>query len=161
MKIVKGSLWDSTDDLILVTCNSYIKKDGSLVMGRGAALEMKMKYPNIDKDFGNILSYKYDGVPEHLTYGVTLVCGFPYLNTQPELEMGIVSKKLFGVFQVKYHYKDDANLDLIRFSTEMLCGIFGKASMNFPGIGFGHLQYKDVLPIVEKLPDNVTLYMKD
>ena len=58
MRIVKGNLWDSKDSLILVTGNSYIRKDGTLVMGRGAALELKTMIPGIDKRLGQKIKKK-------------------------------------------------------------------------------------------------------
>jgi len=152
MKIVIANLWDSIDDIILVTSNSYVNQRGELVMGRGAALELKNKFPYLAGIFGDQVKRYY----EHLgKYGV-LISKYEFLD------------KMYGIFQVKYHFGDRANLELIDYSVNMLNSILkeqpfekSSVSMNFPGIGFGHLLYEQVLPVVEKLNDRVTLYMKD
>lgn len=156
MKIVKGNVFDSTDRFILVTCNSFIKKDTSLVMGRGAALEMKTRYPGIDLEFGKYLMRRglYKGDNFGTRYALCIIGG----NT-PYREKGI--------FQVKYHFRSQASLDLIKFSCGALVNFLGindqldTVSMNFPGIGFGGLEYEVVLPIVSMLPDTVSLYIKE
>jgi hypothetical protein len=155
MKIVKGNLWDSKDDLILVTCNSYLRKDGALVMGRGAALELKEKYPGLPRSFGAWIEDTCGHLGE---YGVIV---FPLIL----LKVKEGSWKYRGVFQVKKHFKFPAQLDVIEHSCNILLDVMKSnhiktTSMNFPGIGFGQLKYEDVLPIVEKLPDSVTLYMR-
>lgn len=139
------NLWNSKDDIILVTANSYINQKGELVMGRGAALELKNRIPWISREFGLLI----ENCCGHLGY-------YGYLLADN------VKNKTYGIFQVKYHFKDNASLDLIEKSTyELHAYVYNlpqKISMNFPGIGFGHLSEKDVMPIIEKLPDNVTIY---
>jgi len=158
MKLVKGNLWDSKDGIILVTCNSYIRKDGALVMGRGAALEMKNRYPQIDYRFGKMIKY----YSKHLGYYGILILdpnatAAEYISTSPKM----------GVFQVKYHFKDLADLTLIRQSTYELMSTLElthfprTVSMNFPGIGYGGLKREDVIPIISMLPDEVTIYEKE
>jgi len=150
MKIVKENLWNSKDNIILVTCNSYINSRGELVMGRGAALELKNKFPYLAGIFGNIVK-DFCG---HLgKYGVKLYA----MNSQ----------RSYGIFQVKYHFRADADLGLIKFSTFRLWELLNHeeyynktVSMNFPGIGYGHLKYEDVLPILKYLDNRVTLYLK-
>jgi hypothetical protein len=158
MKLVKGNLWDSRDDLILVTCNSYIKKDGALVMGRGAALEMKTKFPKIDYRFGKMINY----YSKHLGY-----YGVFILDPNAGPAEYVPSEQKLGIFQVKYHFKDKADLLLIKMSTRELVRDFYKysflhtVSMNFPGIGYGGISREDVLPIIEGLSDQVTIYEKE
>ena len=145
MKLRRGNLWNSTDDVILITGNSYVRNDGALVMGRGAALEAQNRYPGCNLVFGKLIRKAAD------PYGVVL---------HPDL----VGPRL-GVFQVKRHFKDDADMDLIRFSVETLVALMitGKlqrmlVSINFPGIGFGRLRKDDVLPVISSLPDQVTVW---
>lgn len=151
MKIINDNLWNSNDDIILVTGNSYINQRGELVMGRGAALELKEKFPSFPKKFGTqILSS----------------CG--HLGEYNLIFISVIGDRDYGIFQVKYHYRDNASLDLINRSVEYLIhianyvDIHGQSiSMNFPGIGWGRLNEKDVRPILEKLPNNVTIYKTD
>jgi hypothetical protein len=159
MKLKYGNLWDSTDDVLLVTANSYITKDNRLVMGRGAALEMKTKIDDIDKHFGYLIQKFFNNYSNSIVlgrYGVIIDQDITY----PE-------HKYFGIFQVKYHFKDKADLELVRYSVFELMkiaqGYFSSfnISMNFPAIGCGGLNFEDVLPVVSILPDNVTLYLKE
>ena len=125
----------------LFTGNSFIKRNGALVMGRGAALEVRDMYPGIDKLIGLHLT--------HLgLYGLCLA-GTNHNN--------------LGVFQVKRHFSEKAELDIIKHSVESLnqyARAFGRTAiyMNYPGVGFGGLLATDVAPLLTTLPDNVFLY---
>lgn len=152
MKLIKGDLWKSDAPIKLFTGNSYITKAGALVMGRGAALQAKEKWPELPYILGRQIT--------HLSkYGIAWADS---LNV--------------GVFQVKYNFKDDADLELITYSTNKLLeglsdyewvkketGVWVeplKYAMNFPGIGWGHLQNKrdEILKIISVLPDNVEIH---
>lgn len=152
MILKQGNIFESNADVIIVTGNSYITKERKLVMGRGAALELKNRVPDIDKIFGSKLFDKHLGV-----YGLVYHQGDSIFDT------------VYGVFQVKYHFRDNADLDLIKHSTDMLYehnkdtwdDDMYSIAMNFPGIGYGNLSAKNVLPIISKLQDNITIYVKD
>lgn len=151
MKIVKDDLWNSKDTLILVTGNSYITKDSKLVMGRGAAKEAVERFPGIDYSIGKMIKDR----DAHLQrYGVLI----DKFTTEK------LSYQLLGVFQVKYHFKDIADLQLIKYSCDVLSTFvlpwINSVSINFPGIGYGNRTMEEVLPIISHLPDNVTFYIK-
>lgn len=137
MKIIKGNLWTTSCTHIFVTTNSYIKTDGSLVMGRGAALEASKRDPGIAKAYGRL-------IPHLGVYGVLKLPG------------------RIGLFQVKRHYAEPAELDVIRLSTDALAkwinGRQGTVALNFPGIGYGRLSREEVMPIIKRLPDSVLVY---
>jgi hypothetical protein len=68
-----------------------------------------------------------------------------------------------GAFQVKRHYSQAASLELIQRSTAALCTWCAdhpdaSVCLNFPGVGYGRLRRKDVLPIIVQLPDQVTIW---
>jgi hypothetical protein len=144
MKVKKENLWNSNADIILITTNSFIKNDGALAMGKGAALEMKTKYPLLPFDFGKTIREKYGHLKE---YNIILESSIP---------------SRFGIFQVKYHFKDSANIELIKRSILKLQIMASnndiQFAMNYPGIGFGQLSEKDVFPLISMLSDNVTIY---
>jgi hypothetical protein len=155
MKLIKGNLWDFKDEAILVTCNSYIRKDGEVVMGRGAALEFKERFPLLPIIFGDQISRHYGALKK---YGILLssISGYTFRSGQ----------KYLGLFQVKYHFKNPADISLIEFSTNGLMKFIkdiplNSVSMNFPGVGYGRLQRELILPIIEKLPDNVSIYERE
>lgn len=158
MNVVKGNLWDSKDQVILVTTNAFVKKNGELVMGRGAAKEAKEKYPLLPKILGEQIQLHFS---ESKKYGVLLVDQYRYLG-------GGVYKihDVIGAFQVKYNWWEKADLDLIDYSCKSLVNLlvhfpYKTVSMNFPGIGNGGLNYEAVYDIVKQLPDTVTLYRKN
>lgn len=125
-----GDMWSAYPqaDLFLFTGNGSVTKAGKLVMGRGMALEIRDRFPGLDKAIGNVLRLQPDlWSVEHQT--------FVY-----HLEVG----KKIGVFQVKYHWYDDADLKLIEESALALALWAAdhpdKAiHLNYPGIGNGHL----------------------
>lgn len=153
MKVVKGNLFSSSDDYIFVTTNSHVKKNGCLVMGRGAALELSLLRPDISKVFGD---------------GVLNICGhLGRYGVLWSLNRYDANSPFYGAFQVKYNWFENADIDLIKFSTEDLMshieGVLNgyTISINFPGIGNGKLKYEDVLPVISVLPDEVTFYIKE
>jgi len=145
MILEKGNMWDvyEESDLWLFTGNSYINQRGELVMGRGLALEVKTRYKYVPECFGRRIV--------HLdTYGVEAL-GDGWDN--------------FGVFQVKHHFKANAELMLIGYSCVKLVELIelqglGRVDLNFPGIGYGKLDRAEVLPIIAELPDAVHVWEK-
>ncbi len=143
MKIVREDLWKPCDFWI-VTTNSTLRSDLSLVMGRGSALEATKRWPGIDRECGKAIA---DHFARNVVYG--------FLVVRPN----------FGIFQVKKFWGDMAELGIIKISVEFLANYAGAYAgmefrMNFPGIGNGRLKYEEVLPLLEKLPDNVIICTK-
>ena len=135
----EGNLFKE-DGCKFITANSYLTKDLRLVMGRGAAQELKTIFPGIDKIFGNII---------HNT------CGHLGLY-------GLIKHDLCGIFQVKYNFMDKADLELIKFSIYLLtveAGNIGQIiHLNYPGIGYGKLSKEVIRPLLDILPDNVHVW---
>ena len=148
----KGDMFEykrSKDDVLFVTANSYIRKDGALVMGRGAAKEMKETYLGIDKLLGEIISRRFNHLGK---YGVIILYEYKHQN--------------LGVFQVKYHFKDKAQVDLIKFSVTELLKYLPKNNqrefhLNYPGIGNGQLSKEEVEPCLVSLSNNVIIWEKE
>lgn len=143
MKLICGDMFKaspSSDAILFVTTNAVVRFNGALVMGAGAAKTLRDSVPGID----HVLGKEVRAVENRGTYGIAW-------------------RGRFGAFQVKYHYKDRADLNLIAFSTRCL-SILASAYpereiiLNYPGIGNGGLQERDVQPIIERLPDNVSVY---
>lgn len=136
MKLIQDNLWNSKDDIIAVTTNSYINKQCKLVMGRGSALEATKKYPLLQANAAQKIT--------HLgKYGFIIVDGI-------------------GLFQVKYHFGANADLELIKYSCEILNNYVKEnnktVSLNYPGIGYGGLSKEVVDPIIRELDNRVTIY---
>lgn len=128
--------------VLLFTGNPVIKRDGSIVMGRGAARQVRDTYPGIDKVFGQLIRNN---------------------PNKPVLFATIGEQKYMGWFQVKHHWAEDAVLELIDASCQALTK---KAQdwpdvqfhLNYPGIGNGNLTVNQVEQVIQQLPDNVYVY---
>jgi len=148
LKLVNKDIWESKDSVIAVTTNSFIKKSGDLVMGRGAAYEAMQRFPWLPKIAGDqiLKHYKHLGVYHWMVLG----------------PMGNAQDRSIGLFQVKYHFRDAASLQLIKESVDKLnewVRISDRTvSLNFPGIGNGGLSIDTVLPVVSNLDERVTVY---
>jgi len=128
---------------IIVTTNSFLTTEVKVVMGRGAAWQLKRKKPGIEKTFGKMI-----------------------LDTCGHLgRYGLIFHGNYGAAQVKYHFMEMADLDLIEFSMIKLSQeakrdrktIF---NINYPGIGNGRLKESEVKPALRMLPDNVHVWKK-
>ena len=130
-----------TYKLKLFTGNNYIRKDGALVMGRGAALEVKNAHPQIAYELGKKIS------------GLDKIYGLALSDTLP-----------IGVFQVKTNFRFNAHVDIIKHSVEKLKEYLSTQSplklvhMNYPGIGYGGLPKMIVEPLLANLPENVVIF---
>ena len=145
-----GNMWDIKEhtDLFLITTNSYIKKNGAVVMGKGIAKTVKDKYPGIDKVFGELINSKAGHLGK---YGMFVNPLWPQNN--------------LGIFQVKFHFRYSASMNLIKYSIKKLLEFNDyhyksnfRIDMNFPGIGNGRLSIRDVKPILDILPDNIHIW---
>jgi hypothetical protein len=133
--------------VLLFTGNRYIKKDGGIVMGRGAAKQVRDSYPGIDKIMGKIVSRSKPSARVLFT----------------DIASDKPITQILGWFQVKDNWYDNADLDLIQEATDQLRAIALRSPkvtlhMNYPGIGNGKLSQDDVQPILLSLPDNVRIY---
>jgi hypothetical protein len=135
MKEVSGDLWTYPADWRGITTNGFVKTNGALVMGRGCAKEARDKIPDLDAKWGAQIKY----------YGNVVML-------DPE-------NKLF-TFPVKHRWWEDADLELIEESAKNLGEITrgdpeGIYLLPRPGCGNGGLNWEDVKPLLEDLPDNV------
>lgn len=142
---MKGDMWTALNQVnhFIITTNAIVKRNGALVMGRGIAQQVRDRYPGIDVECGRAIER---GQYPDQQYGLIL-------NVSGDL----------GLFQVKRHYKDVADIHLIHYSTKMLYAHATQHpdltyAMNFPGIGNGKLAYNDVKPWVDSLPNNVQVW---
>lgn len=144
MKFEKGNLFECTTGPIFVTASAFISNDGSLLMNRGAAATCSQKYPDIGKVFGDLA--RKGGTLHRNEVGNKF------------LRFGTIydSKNKLGIFQVKYHFKDDVDLSIVRYSATMLAGIsrvIGTVNMNFPGCGYGQIDRRQVMHVLDDVLD--------
>ncbi len=152
MILKKGNMFDEWGkcSVLLVTTNAFIKQNGELVMGRGAALQLKQKVPESALELGSSIPLRavYNYFVESPPYGVVLA------DQRTSLAL---HGQVYGAFQVKRHFRESASLDLIRHSAKQLASWLQEPYaqqdwwvMNFPGIGYGNLDRRDVLPVLEE-----------
>jgi hypothetical protein len=125
MKEHKGNLWDVVADAFVITTNLSVRHDGAAVMGRGCALEAKMKWPGIEFMLGS-----------NINAGKLL-----HVLDTPEYPLIIMP--------VKYRWRDRANLRLIEASAHQLIGLtealgYKVVAMPRPGCGNGGLDWNEV-----------------
>jgi hypothetical protein len=152
MQVINEDLWAGEGNWMrVVTTNGCLTKAGKLVMGKGAALEAKLKYPYIDKACGGSIRGNGTLQGKYWLYGFMVI-----FHAWSE----VMYKGGFGIFQVKRNWSEDADLSLISLSAGMLQS-YAKVHptvnirLNFPGIGAGKLKRENVLPLLSILPDNV------
>jgi hypothetical protein len=135
---LNGNLWyfHGQNYWIVIPTNGTVKRDGSCVMGRGLAKDLKRRDPNFPYVLGSMLQ-------DHGNH----VFAFP-------------TPKIF-TFPVKHHWKEKADLDLIQSSAvELLC-LVDKHNLDGPfylprvGCGNGKRDWDtDVKPILKNILDN-------
>lgn len=146
-KLLDYSLKWSLPHVAIFTGNPVTRRDGAIVMGRGAAKQVRDTYPNVQYALGEIIK------PEDYLVFV------PIDNTNVHTP----SEQFIGWFKVKNHWQQPAELELITLSTKALYDLAIKHQdmsfhMNYPGIGNGKLTVDDVGGILSILPDNVFIY---
>jgi len=151
-----GDMWTAfaTTHLFLITTNSTIGKDGALIMGRGIARQARDRFPGLAASLGQHILNVSDGRSTLLRTSLGKY-GLLVSPRWPEAKL--------GAFQVKYHYRLPASLELIHYSTAMLCAwcaahTNAQVVLNYPGIGNGRLHREAILPIIAQLPEQVTIW---
>lgn len=146
-----GDYWSTYDrsDLFLFTSNGCVSS-GALIMGSGTALQVKQKFPGIDRAIAAAI------IRNPSTQGNN-----PYLYGL--LVSGRYPRGKVAAFQTKEHFKEDACPALIYTTTCQLqewCAAHPGAivHMPWPGIGFGNLSKADVEPILDVLPAEVNIW---
>jgi len=127
----------------IVTGNSYISDDGTLVMSIGAALALKNRYPDLPKVFGSMVK----GFCGHLgAYGLLLFGGNGILQTRREIQ-GMMEPEL-----IKYGLKI-----LFSIATGSPSLIFHLAH---PGLSLHDMGMPEIDKILRSLPGNVWTWRK-
>lgn len=147
MKEIVGDLWDyymRLDCLICITTNGVVRESGTAVCGRGCAKEATKNIPFFSRLLGEYI----------LRRG----------NTAGIMKTGPAEQEVF-VFPVKHNWRERADTYLI---VESACALNfiakGNPDTTFilprPGCGNGRLWWADIKPLIDFLPDNVSVISK-
>ena len=106
MKLITGDLWDwyNHDHIICITTNGTVKKDGSVVMGAGCALQAKQRFPLLPNLLGKVITNEYT-----LKEPLNIPFYFP--------DYRIIT------FPVKTHWFQKAEVELIAKIVKRMCKI--------------------------------------
>lgn len=153
MKTLKGNyLQASRLGVVLVAPTNGVITSRGLVMGAGAAKALAEAEPRLPRLFAEAV--QREGI---LRNGV-------YLYGFVAVEVG---GRSYGAFQTKAHFRDRADLRLIRLAASKLRRFLEErpgleVHMAFPGIGLGGLKPGEVLEALEEalgeVGDRVVLY---
>ena len=135
MREISGNLWSSDADVICVTTNGVIKRDGTLVMGAGVAKQAALRYPELPSVFAAHVR-KYGNTP----------CAY----TAPDGRI-IVS------LPTKHDWRKSSDLRLIITSLVMIRCMFLNQTVALPrpGCSNGGLKWSDVQKYVSRaLPED-------
>ncbi len=143
MREITGDLWDYFEQdkcLCCITTNGFVKNNGEAVMGAGCAKQAVERFPALPKNLGRMI--KQNG------------------NVVQVVSAAVRGGDSVISFPVKHKWWEEADPKLISESA----GALNKMARNNPdkkfvlprpGCGNGKLQWKDVKPLLKKLPDNV------
>ncbi len=153
MRAVVGNFWELKAYSKGIPTNGVVKKNGRAVMGRGVALQARERWPDLEGLLGTAIA----ALGNH-------VYPLGWFGEYPDLV------SLFS-FPVKHHWARPASLELIERSVAELANkLRGQKTaegseidfmMPLPGTGNGGLEPWMVWPLVERLPDNVTIVVLD
>lgn len=156
MKIIKGNIWKiKKADAICITTNGIIGQHNRAVMGKGIALDAKIKHPGIDyllaKKLNKHGNYVYL-LTEKTKKGISLL-NMDVFSVNKNIPYHIVS------FPTKNHWKEKSSLSLIKKSAKRLVKLADKKKWKKiivprPGCNNGELNWKDVKKVIEPIFDN-------
>jgi hypothetical protein len=139
MKEIKGNIWDFHDvtkTWIVIPTNGFVKNTGECVMGRGLALDAKLRFPDLPFELGARIK----------EYGNVVFTFWDY---------HIIT------FPVKHNWWEEADLALVEQSAKDLKEIlrYNLSQIQTPiyvpwvACGNGKRKKNDVRPILEKYLD--------
>ncbi len=141
---VQGDIWKQEADVIVLTTNGYVRRDGQAVMGRGVAQQARDMFADRNPPLGKVLGNRLKSSGNHVH------------------DLGQWDEYHIVSFPVKEFWRDKANTDLIVRSVEELLRLveekgFNTVALVRPGCGNGQLEWKEVEPLLDKLDERFTI----
>lgn len=162
MREAKGNILTTECDALCITTNGFVKKDGSCVMGRGIAKQIKAVIPAISKDLGSLILKK--GHIVQVIYEETdnrpAILSFPVKPRSKTCEGNdYVSHMSFQIGQTIPGWACKAIPDIIVESARELVYLVdskGYETVLLPraGCGAGELSWSDIKPLLSDILDD-------
>uniref|UniRef100_A0A6M3X5E3 Macro domain-containing protein n=1 Tax=viral metagenome TaxID=1070528 RepID=A0A6M3X5E3_9ZZZZ len=136
MKEKIGDIWKANCNIICITTNGIVKKNGELVMGKGIALQAKQRYPRLAKHWGRYVNMS-GNVPHMYEFNDVKLLSFPTKN----------------------NWMDKSDMSLIKSSTQLIANrsdlwYYKSIALPRPGCGNGGLKWEDVKKEIEPILDD-------
>lgn len=137
MKEAFGNIWDHWNaDGICITTNGVVKDNGELVMGKGIALEARLRYPFLPSKLGALVRELGNRVHPIFTDNYSIFS-----------------------FPTKHHYKDPSDIFLIKQSAIQLVKLvtdlgLKKVYLPRPGCKNGGLEWNVVKEVLAPILDD-------
>jgi hypothetical protein len=138
----QGEMFDAPG-VHIVTANSFISGDGTLVMTMGAGLSLKSRYPELPKILGTMIK-EYCG---HLgTYGLLLYGSKGILQLRKDLS-GKMDPKLI-TYGLKILYSIAEGNPAVTYH------------LNHPGVSLNKMSMPEIDQLLRSLPENVWIWQR-
>ncbi|MBE0427969.1 MAG: ADP-ribose-binding protein [Nitrospirae bacterium] len=137
MTELKDNIWNYRT--VAITTNGSVKRDGRLVMGRGVALQAKLKFRKSGLDLKAGQMVREHGNNVHFL-GV--------FHDKKGRQYGIYT------FPVKHRWYEKADINLIKRSAKQLYGLryqFSRIFIPRPGCGNGGLRWEELKPVLGEI----------
>jgi hypothetical protein len=152
---INGNLWNHVGkaDVICITTNGFVKKNGAAVMGRGCALQARNNYPNLAKLLGSSIRKKGNNCNFLIKDSDTHIYSFPVkhiqakINSLEELVPHMRNKLKVGDMAPGWALKADMELILTSANQMLLLANENNWSTIIiprPGCGAGELSWTQV-----------------
>lgn len=137
-----GDIWTSGADVICVTTNGMLKRNGELVMGKGIAMEAIQRFPTLGKLLGHHVKCS-GNYPIVIDFDDVKIASFPTKND----------------------WRKDSDIQLIEESAILLKNVLPKdvkhVAMSRVGCGNGNLNWNRVKAVLKPiLDDRFVVYEK-
>jgi len=161
----KGNILEEDCSGIFITTNGFTKKDGSCVMGKGIAKQATMVVPGIEYILGNLIKTKGNKVHYITTSNDVELYSFPVKGILETYDGTNVVKHMAHTFKIGNKvpgWACKARVELIQQSVQDILQMLSEGILEpsktyllpRPGCGAGELNWDEVKPIMEELPDN-------